>query len=691
MTKLYGRSAMLEHLVPHLVGLEYRRDRNRPLKGKRYVRNPIVQVNGGRATGKTAVLRALSDAYSGRIPVAYVDLTAPGFAVPGLAGLDQTVTPNASEVTDLLYVLSHQLGLNVPEFGRPLNFPRLVHGLLAITVWWPDDQGEGIRPAELATAQTRLDELLKAIQPDRTRRRTQVRELTTAVSGYIGTLAGLPPGTEPVVKAIIDVITAELFAPRVNREAMQWWAQRNVGPAGDGPQRLSALARHFRDGDDNRMTAERHLTTALLADVAGYYGWFRRHDRDTRPLILLDNTDTDLGGKVLGLVSQALEEAALDNLRNPLAIVAGAMGEGTAHPSVETIAGVSGWHEPDPPAAAGWTHRLGLYPLDRESIEEILGKDAPHGVLARLIHRLSDGRAGIARTLAEAAVQRQEATGAAGPEHLLDPPAPDEPPVTARLLERLIPDDMVRRRLVFYSPALDDGAAVRLSDTFPPQDRGGVPVEEVREHLRKGSWPLSVWPGMDGPFVGNRTLRTLLLHELITSYDDAWTNIHRRLRSLYDPHDLGPGAPEHHICYLHHSMALGDSDSVVRSLHHRYVDHDPGSWLADLKVVCAAPHPPAGIPRQRPTTDPCPACQQPGDRVHQAIATLIHDLWEQSAPLAVPDREKIDNVEFQLRVLAQERVATDQRIYYRAMRKWPEQLRSWAQAPDLPIPGEHDA
>ncbi|MCE0444578.1 hypothetical protein LT493_01990 [Streptomyces tricolor] len=203
---------------------------------------------------------------------------------------------------------------------------------------------------------------------------------------------------------------------------------------------------------------------------------------------------------------------------------------------------------------------------------------------------------------------------------LLDVPygAKPGPSVNERLLRILIPAEVARARLVYYAPALDDSAAHQLSAHYPPGDPGGVPVQEALVQLRDDHWGRCPWPGVDGPFVGDPTLRALLLHDLRlraqeTPSGERWRNIHLLLRSLYAPDVYGGTAAVHDVRYLHHSLAIGDADTVAQALHRRLAEQDAPSWLTALNLICAAPprrrtwrtHPRRPCPVARPTTIPC--------------------------------------------------------------------------------------
>jgi hypothetical protein len=160
--RLYGLDALLDGLVPELVG----RERNGDVRAVACREgNPAVEVIGGRDTGKSALLDALFESYKDLAPVARADFADSRYGEPGLAeGVHAQETPNASPVSNLLYLLSHKLGLKAGRFQRAVKFPRLHLGLLVVTAWRPD--GDGLSPPELWQAQEKLRQQISQDHPD---------------------------------------------------------------------------------------------------------------------------------------------------------------------------------------------------------------------------------------------------------------------------------------------------------------------------------------------------------------------------------------------------------------------------------------------------------------------------------------------------------------------------------------------
>ncbi|GAB2876156.1 hypothetical protein [Streptomyces mayteni] len=720
VARLYGQEALTDGLVPRLVGLERLRDRrvDQEFPGAR----PVVEVSGGRAGGKTELLAALYDGYHGRVPLARADLAVPGFGEPGLAGLPGggpagTPPRNASPVTQLLYLLSYKLGLRPRRFAQAPAFPRLALGLLVVTTWRPGTGDEThVAPAGLRAAEDRLREIIREDSPDARRRRELLRQWFDALAANLTAPLAVLPGMVPIAEATLATARDQLLSPRPDRGALRWWGERLGRFQGDDLQRLFAMVRDFRRLDASRESAERLLVAALLHDIADHYGFLRRRNQTPAPLILLDNAHTEVGRHLLRLLLRAWDSLPSGAVR-PVVV--------TTRPAVSTgglgmadIASGTPWEPTPGNDSERWLLRVELAAVQAEDIERMLG-DAdypPH--LPRLVARLSGGRAGCARLLADAALERLGTGDALDPRGLLELPpggGESEAPGTVgeQVLDRLLPDRRLRADLTGLVVALDDAAARRLwtlvgADRPADDDHrhpAGGRLRAVREELDAPHWRREPWhwpagqerPGDQpvlgtAPLVGDRALRALLLCRLAATADlEQWTRLHRRLRAGYNRDDLPPQAVTHDAPYLHHTLALGDFDAVERSLHQMFATVGPEEWLAVLNVVCAAPHPPRDQRETPRRSEPCRACAAPaGDgrdspAAHRAIGRLTRAVWRLSDPLAVAGAdEDVDRVESALLTLYEHHDERD--VLLSAWREWPARLRDGAQAPDLPIP-----
>ncbi|MFC5663893.1 hypothetical protein ACFP3U_12975 [Kitasatospora misakiensis] len=654
----------------------------------------LIACSGGRLSGRTALLEALDARYAAYLPRALADLGRADFGRPELALAADDENParrNASHASDLLFHLRHELSRRAKEFGKGIAFPRLTQGLLAVTGWQSPGAGE------LDAAARRLESLLRESLPAGRERQDRVTRWTREAEAGRGAAPGPGAGANELVARLVDVVGPDLLGPLAHNHGLRWWAARPLTGQDDAHVRLTELARLFRGDPDDREVAEGHLMAALLADIDAHYTLTRRLNRLPRPLLLLDNAHTPLGGPVLRTLARVWHEEP--DGRRPgvvttlLAEESPAADPESVAPSTRRAAGPF-WRPGPPATAAGWILRLPLSRLDLGEVNRMFGTEHPPPGTARVIHRLSAGRAGIAHALVQAGRLALLQGDNADPRFLLDLPAHDAPgtAVHERLLRVLVPDSLNLDRLAHFSPALDDEAADLLGENYPPGDPGTLGVQEVKRLLERNHWGGGgggAGQGFDGPFVKDPTLRALLGHHLAVRLGReadmrTWRHLHGTLRARYAPD--ATGLPDQ---ALHHALAVLDTGAVVRTLHQRLAQRSAADWLASVNLVCTAPHPPRPLPSAAGPNEPCPACEGGNDPVHRAVDLLVRNLWVQSHPLAVPAREPIDAVRLQLLTLAQHTGAADQAVFFRAHETWPDLLRDrWYQAPHLPIRGD---
>lgn len=652
---LYGQRTLHEDFVPRLVGLHHLGNYQVPLAFPAGA--PVVEIVGGRGSGRTALIDAVHDAYSGRVPLARVDLEAPGFGEPGVADLADEDAPNASRLTHLLYVLAYRLGLDVRHFGKPLAFPRLSLGLLVVTAWRPANTGErDVRPPDLRRAEADLRTLVTAEDPDLRRRRESLGRWFDLVTANLPQVLSAVPGLDALAGIVLDAARQQLLRGEPDKGALAWWGARlhgSQGYQGDSLQRLFQFVRVFRRLDDRRRTAEEHLVAALLDDIDAGYGRLRRLNRKPRPLLLVDNAHTPTGRDLLDLLGRAWSPGA-GAVTRPV-VIATRLGRGAAHPPLTDAAGL----RPDTGPLV-----LGIPAVESGHIAEMLSTVDYPDHLPRLVARYSGGRAASARTLADAAVRGVRETGGLATADLLDAAAPD-------LLAKLLPDPVMRERLVLLSAAADAATRRGLWTFAHPEDHAGdlvaARVRETDDYRRTSC--------LDG----DHALDLVLRHRFAaTTTHERWRDTQLRLRSLCDPRG---------DTYLHHTLALGRTEEVVCALHHRFTTTAPAPWLTTLNTVCSAPRPRPGYEPPAPVAPlSCTACgsDEPSPQ-HEAVARLVPLLWRLSDPLTLAPREdELTTVRIALETLYGNRAA--HAAYREASAAWPARLRAGDQAPGLPVP-----
>ncbi|MFI0778918.1 hypothetical protein [Streptomyces sp. NPDC021212] len=713
---LYNLSRVMDTLAPALLGMP---PGGGPWVNRRFpAGEPVVEVVGGRATGKTALLDALYDGYHAWVPTARVDLGEAPYSADDQGDRARLDTANASPVTNLLFTVSHQLGYERDGNKRVLTFPRLSPALLVISAWRPEAQdrdgrdGDDVAPADLVAAEEELGEILGQRNPDPQARKVVIGRWLNALGGVVAGLLPGVPGLQEVLSAATDTLLAR---GDDGRDGSSWWRTHLDRIDGDAVQRLFALVRKFRRGGADRAEVEADLIAALLADINGAYGaWARRTQHP--PLILLDDVDEALRERFLHpfverYARETREWRGRGRVMLPV-VFATSLGDGSAPTSLTTDA--PPWTMPERCPPHAWLLRLGIPRIGEAEIRSMLGDAAYPPSLPTVIARLSGGRTGDALALAGAATARLREPGPFALDQLLSLPAPGSAePVGARLLARLLPDGGVREEVLRLAPALDAEAAARLLRA----DRAALPglspelrVRRLRDTtLERPYWDHRPWPSArsgPAPLITDRALRALLLHCLRAGADEAsWTRLHALPAARYNDGDVrARDSDRHDPRYLHHALAQGRIDTlVVRAMHHRYLHRTPAEWLGDLNLIAAAPRAWAGFAPEDPLDDDVPVCAscESGDaaqRVHAAIRLLLATVWRLSAPLsAVPSGHgdaDLVHVRTALEALCSDYGGSPRReraynAYVDAVADggWIAALVSGVQAPDLPVKG----
>ncbi|KND33475.1 hypothetical protein [Streptomyces acidiscabies] len=699
---LHGYEQLVDTFVPEAVGLGPRGTG----VASGYPRGaPVITVYGGRGTGRTAVCEQLHDAHVGRLHVAKWPM--PGAQPVGMAPPPDQTNPLTSRPLAALGWLVHELNVDVPKFGR-VDFPRFTYGLMAATTLYEPLEADHPDGPALVNLQ-RLDHRLRALEEALAGERPLWDTLAAWVSAAIPLVTAFAPGLGPVQDLLQRIIqqAGERGGARLDQAALKWWDEELRASSGSGIRKLLDwvfLSLRHQVPAQARRDLESRLSAAFLADIDAHY---RRGHWRVRPLplILLDNTHTPTGRRLLDLLLTAYARAAGpentrgDQVTRPVIVATQLSAKPRAAtpkhphplgvPQFDTLV----WHSPCSDAREAWQVWLQAPALGADSIATALGTPCPRG-LPNLVEQISAGRAGCAHPLIEAARETLR-TGrratllraepqALGPALLSLPPAgtDQDGTVTAELLRYLVPDRDLIDALLPWAVALRPQDVPHLPGHDPDQHH------RVRGLLKEDHWHRAAWPDAAHPAIGDRTLRELLLHHLRTEADPArWTALHTAARDRY-----APGSAPH----LHHTLALGRREEAVAGLHTAFGATGRPGWLATVQTVCAAPHPPDGYVGQHPQPVAlCTACGPHHDDRHRAIGRLLDLLWGVStlSSLYTDDPESPDNRLRQL--LNGFDVAYDDRgdqelATADAARRWPVLLAQGRRVPELPTAGrEH--
>ncbi|WP_344528432.1 ATP-binding protein [Streptomyces albiaxialis] len=654
---LYGRAPLLGGLLPRLTGLDTG-PKPRLVRHEHPEDHPAVLLTGGHGAGKTAVLDAVRDAYAGALPLARVDLAALAPFAAQWPELDPASDPyaslsNTSGVVEVLERLAVALAAPVPGYRR-VRFPRLLPGLFAVSSW---RRGHGEQRALAAARFARLLPLADGGEAE------SGEEWADRISARLAGAAA-EADVEPVAAEVVREYAARHTGGKERGTVHDWYAARAPGQPQADP--LVRLCLDFHQGGDLQSPVEQTLVTALLDDLTdAWSGWWMRVNRKPRPLALLDDAHTAAGRAFLDRVLEHRTEGA----RDPLVVLATHLGgAGEAYPDaaraeLAELAHGSGWdrhaHDHlDRPSAGAL--RVALPPLSPADVRAMLQR-TPKPVHARLqtvLYRLTGGHPQGSALLCDAVVSAS-ASRDVRPGELLDLETEDGTPAGDLLVQRLVPELPLRHHLMVLSLARDREAAealatgALLAEESGPAGESGADAERARvaeaaRHLERERWT----PEADDPhgaapsFVAHPFLHALLVHEVRRGSPQAepgrrWDDLH----ALLHRHHLergGEGDPD----ALRHRLARGDAWGVVERLVPAFTGQDDArAWLALLRHLASAPHPPAppyGEWRDERVETARGALDhrhQGADGVHRSVNRLLHALWYLDDPVREPRDE----------------------------------------------------
>ncbi|MFE0176575.1 ATP-binding protein [Streptomyces sp. NPDC059002] len=701
--RLYARDPLLHSLVPGLTGLAYARRARVPWEYDKDL--PVVLLTGRHGMGRTAVLAALERHYTGRLPLARVDTAASHLVVELLEELVCALAPDLSR-----------------------RFPLLLPGLVAVV------GGHGDSDRERSAAAARVARLLVAcgLEPGSTAEAAQhwsarVRARLEGTGGRSDApgpqpsraqqpRAQQPPAPRPSgdaparhdPHAVHYAVLAEYFErytrARSAAPLRQWYEERYAesargAAAPEGQDGLIRLAEWFHRGGDYRRAAEQTLLHAFLADLEAARSKWQRLNRDPRPLALLDNTHSAAGARLIDLI---LEYRARPDAthQDPLVVVATRLGDAppgatdAVRRELPDLVGPSGWRRTGHAPSAGLLV-VPLTPLSREDILLMLDSASVplHPYLASALHSLTGGHPLASALLCDAVLEQADAASsgpAAGPldpRNLLDLTTKDGSPVSRVILERLLPAQHHRQRLVPLSLARDSTAAQALAAHLRLDGPEQLPANAAADYLEAEQWQQDT--PQDRPLAADPLLHTLLVHEarrtsLGADSRRGWQEIHGFLRR----HHTTRGE-ESEADALRHALAAGDARTVVAALSEEYhSEQDRPSalrWLNCLRYASTAPAPPAADWADERAATAAGAHDdryQDIDEIDRCINRLLHGLWYLSDAHAEPEADLCDDIGAELAFLSL-RHQTWRAVLSQAARTWPAAAR--AKRP-LPLP-----
>ncbi|WP_414111845.1 ATP-binding protein [Streptomyces sp. CWNU-52B] len=685
---LHGRDPLLRSLVPRLTGLDHD-ERSRTVR-EHQGDLPVVLVTGYHGMGRSAVLEELAVRYAGRLPLAHVRaVTAESGTLPLSSGAAPLTSgggtaPVASSLVEILTELVCGLA---PGLRR--RFPVLVPGLFAVSGW---EHGEA---EQRDAACLRCARLLLACRLAGGDESTLRHAWATAVEGRMESVA--PDTGARESRAALDAAMVAEYTERYRPTAAQEWYRLRFPRGVRERDPLVLLGEWFRQGGDYRHAAEQSLMAAFLHDVAASYGRLQRWNREPWPLVLLDDVHHAAGSVFLDLL---LEHRAMP--RRPdheeISVVATRLGglpenaPDAVRRDLPELVRSSGWERKGLAPSAGLL-AVTLTPLSRDDILPLLVRDRPdrplHPHLASAVHSLTGGHPAVTTVLCAAVLDAAEQGREVGPRDLLELRTGDGRPVTAAVLEQLLPDRRQRDRLTVLSLARDSTAAEALAAHLRLQGPDQLPANSATDYLEEQQWQQSTDP--DEPLVADRLLRTLLVHEARHSSQGAadgrgWQEVHRFLRLHHAQRGESGEADA-----LRHMLAAGNAETVVATLTEEFQseqdEQGAAHWLLCLRYSATAPTPPAGEWTDERIEVALGAHDRRYAQLHEierCVNRLLHALWHVSEPHAQPDPDMCRAVGEELAFLSP-RHPSWHAVLGQAARSWPAAAR---QKRPFPVPGQ---
>ncbi|MEC3975911.1 hypothetical protein [Amycolatopsis sp. H20-H5] len=558
---------------------------------------PILLLEGGTATGKTALLGELARGWMGKVPYSYLDV----------AAVEEELGEQSAP--ELLAAIASQLARRCQLYGS-LRFDRLVIGLEAMRLDLSD--------VDPGSARTQVAAMLNERRGLATLKRVLggvAQEALKLVPSPIGSPAGV---VDLAVGAAVDGLAGPLLSGNALGRAKSWYGHQDRGLVLDPIGQLIDLnwARRHPARADARSQVDELLCDAFLADLRDNFRT-GRHSAEwpLNCLVLLDNVDRGLGQsflRQLNALREPVDGADVDR-PSPLLVVGGSRGKLIAGMTLverATVVELTGTRD----LAAGngqqpvWGRRL-LPSLSLDDVRKMspaaLASYRQNNNLAGMLHHLTGGHPGglafLLKVITDLRPENLE------PAALLALPYRDttvEQTLAARLLAGLAEDDV--ELLVTCSAGRDRHEGLRLLGRAVDRDTAALVL------------PAGLWdPAGDVPV----TLpRTLLLRRLARRPEDHpwdWTRSHAVSHAA--------AGPAGETAELHHRLAMGDVRPVLDALAAKLGTEPLPVWLTWIETVAAAP---ARFARPDPPAGDWPPFLPP----------LLTRLWRAADPLLGSDR-----------------------------------------------------
>lgn len=560
---------------------------------------PVLVCQGARGSGKTAFLGSLAAQLDQGVPYAWLDFA----------------TNRQASVPEVLSALAFELSRQCPNYPR-LRFGRLVIGLVVLA--------EQLDLSNHALAYAQVRQLLEQHHGAHWPRRL-LRSFAADVAVFVRERTGLPVETllGDVPDAVVDA-AARLPWTRsvVLGSAHNWYGEQGRGLRGDGIDELIELNRLARNDPES---IDELLLDAFLADLRAEVGDIRKAKQPVANcVLLLDNVDTALGKRFLGLLVSARTVRAAANPfePEPLTVIATSRGGLLAEIAPVEIAESSG----DAAALARLLDRRGgperywlryqLPDLSRDEVAAMVRamtlRQRNNRRLTALVWQLTGGHPASTQLLLNAIAKRPEHRDE--PTRLLAQAEPDDHAgadrrsVAERLLVGLLgdfPTDAVTD-LITCAAAATREHAVRLAtedDRLPD----GTPLLTGSTARYLAVVDPVLWPAGSG--AGPVLLRRLLLGKLAQRGTDPhragtsgrrpeWTEVFGWHRDRCAQAKDEPGE-------LYYALANGDLGAVAPILLRRLTELPAAAWLEEFRFVIQAPHRPhyGAVPAGTPTEE----------------------------------------------------------------------------------------